>query len=894
MNPLWRAAPFVLRRYPGVLAALVAAAALLALAAAAGPLFVSASASAAVGDELRRLTGFGAGAYVRVTGPVAPADVQAAGDPTFVERTRLLERTTAGLRGVGSVVATVLAPEVAAAGASGDGELEVRLLARTGALDHVEQLQGGGSGLWLADTAAEQLRLVPGDRVRLGLGTTERTVAVRVAGLYRTLALAPRTPFWRSLEGEIYSAPPAFATPPTFAIGDEETVSLVAAELGLERADFRWEIPLDSSELSLADARAVSDELGRLGEALRTEGDPLFELFVCRRCLRGIRTEYSTGMPGAVAAAEASAATVRGPVDLLANAGSLVALLVVAAVGAFALARRRVETAVLFARGTGPGSTGARLALEAVLPVLAGTVAGAALAYALVAAVGPDGAVDRDGLVDAFRAAALRVPAALVVLGLVGAVWSHRLARAGEAPRHRRVPVPWEIPLLAGAAFCLLRLIEGEAFTAVGDAGVSQPSSYLLLFPILLLVGVAGLGARLLRRAVAVWRDRSASSSEAVYLATHRLASARFLLVLLVTASTLALGMFAYAEAVVSSYRATVRAASLLGIGSDVSGLTSYDRPIPDLPVPVTKATKLGGDGAIVLGSLPVDVLAIDAATFADAVHWDDSYASRPLAEITAALGEGGSPLPAALVGGQLDGVQTLTTHTSTATSVRVIARPRAFPGMSRRRATLVVDAAAYEAAFDEPGLDSSLGTASARTELWAKGETARTVRLLDASPARPYPILTAEEARNRPETVAFTRTFAFLEALGLAAGLLALVGLVVYLQVRQRARVVGFALAHRMGLSARSHRRALALELGLAVIAAFALGLGTALLAARLVMTRVEPLASISPMPLFEPPLAEAGVALVVLAVVTLAGAALADRAAARANLAEVLRLGD
>jgi hypothetical protein len=96
------------------------------------------------------------------------------------------------------------------------------------------------------------------------------------------------------------------------------------------------------------------------------------------------------------------------------------------------------------------------------------------------------------------------------------------------------------------------------------------------------------------------------------------------------------------------------------------------------------------------------------------------------------------------------------------------------------------------------------------------------------------------------------------------------------------------------MGLSARSHRRALALELGLAVVAAFALGLGTALLAARLVMTQVEPLASISPVPHFEPPLVEAGVALVVLGVVTFAGAALAGRAAARSNLAEVLRLGE
>jgi len=40
--------------------------------------------------------------------------------------------------------------------------------------------------------------------------------------------------------------------------------------------------------------------------------------------------------------------------------------------------------------------------------------------------------------------------------------------------------------------------------------------------------------------------------------------------------------------------------------------------------------------------------------------------------------------------------------------------------------------------------------------------------------------------------------------------------------------------------------------------------------------------------------PFAEAAVALVVLAAASLAGAALADRAARRADLAEVLRLGD
>jgi putative ABC transport system permease protein len=449
--------------------------------------------------------------------------------------------------------------------------------------------------------------------------------------------------------------------------------------------------------------------------------------------------------------------------------------------------------------------------------------------------------------------------------------------------------------VLVVAAFCLYRLITGDAFSAAEDGGVAQPSPYLLLFPIFLLAGVAGLGARGLRRLVRRWRARSARSSEAVFLAAHRLGAARLLLVLLVTASALALGMFVYAETVVSSYRATVRAASFLGTGSDVRGLTSFDRDVPTgLGVPVTKVTQLAGNGVVQLGSQPVDLLAIDADTLPATVYWNGSYAAAPLEQIAAELTEGGGSLPVVLLGSGLDGDQTLTVTEGSSLPVHVVEHPRAFPGMSRRAPTVVVDTDAFEAAADEAGVDSPLNSPSARTQLWAKGETARTLRLLENSSARPYPLFTAEEARNRPETVAFTRTFAFLEALGLAAGLLALVGLVVYLQVRQRGRVVAFGLARRMGLTARSHRRALALELGLAVLTAFVLGVGTALVAARLVMTEVEPLASISPVPLFEPPYLYAVVSLAVLGLVTLAGAALANRAAGRANLAEVLRLGE
>ncbi len=282
------------------------------------------------------------------------------------------------------------------------------------------------------------------------------------------------------------------------------------------------------------------------------------------------------------------------------------------------------------------------------------------------------------------------------------------------------------------------------------------------------------------------------------------------------------------------------------------------------------------------------EVLTVDPETLARAAHWDDRYASRSLEAIADDLAAGGDELPVVVVGDLEEGALEIAGATI---STRVVERADAFPGMSRRRPTVVASTDELLAAFDEAGVNSPLDASSSRTQIWSKGED--TAHALETSSAQPYPVVTAEEGRNRPERVAFTRTFAFLEALGIAAGLLAIVGLAVYIQVRQRGRVVAFGLARRMGLSLGSHRRALALELGIALAAAFALGLGAALLAARLVLTEVEPLASISPVPLLVAPVAFLAAMAVLLAVVVAVAATLANRSAARADVAEVLRLG-
>ncbi len=883
-NPLWRRAPFVLSRFPGIAAALVGGAALLAVASAAGPLFVASAGSAALEQELDAVTPYGAGIYVAVGSSAANDEIGALNAPSVDDRTRAFDEEAATIPDLGSTIVTVLGPAVSAANPAQPRQtLDVRLLSRTDALDHVTvTAEGGGEGIWLADSTARELGLEPGDDVLLD------TAKVRIAGLYRQLFDEPANPYWRSLNNDIYPTPPVYTTPPTFAIGDQETIIELAKELGGNNADFRWEAPYAADGPSLPKARATARSVDEFQRSLLTPEEPLNVEFRCALCFTD-SIEFNSQLPNAVRAATLTAATVRAPVDLLVAAGQLIALAVLAAVAVFSLERRKAEATLMNARGAGPGQIGAIAVLESLLPIVVGLVIGLGLGYAAIALLGPGGTVERAALDESLRHVALRGPLGLALIALVAGIAFAREFRTRH-DHHRSFPLPWELIALALAGWFLHKLLNGDAVVVQSD-GVERPSAYLLLFPILAIAGVAGLAARLFVRLARVWRARA--TGPATYLAAHRLAAARRLLLVLVTACAVAFGLFIYAQTVVTSYKATIDAAALLGLGSDVRGLTSDDREAPTDPdVPATKVTRIPGGGSTTLDRVPTYVLAVDPATFEDAVHWESNYADESLADLLAKLDEGGEPVPVVLVQGNTNA--TKLTIDGIEVPFRVVGTARAFPGMAKDSPLVIASADALAEEFDRLGTPNPLSASSSSTQILAKGDPGPAVKVLENSSARPYPIVTAEELAKRPSVTAFTRTFSFLQALGLVAGLLGLVGLVVYMQARARARALSYGFAHRMGLSGRSHRRALLLELGLALSVSFVLAVSLAALAARLVLTRVEPLASISPVPLVKlPGLVFVGVG-VVLALVAIVGAVAAHRSAARANLAEVLRLGD
>jgi putative ABC transport system permease protein len=219
---------------------------------------------------------------------------------------------------------------------------------------------------------------------------------------------------------------------------------------------------------------------------------------------------------------------------------------------------------------------------------------------------------------------------------------------------------------------------------------------------------------------------------------------------------------------------------------------------------------------------------------------------------------------------------------------LEVVATARAFPGMtSADRSLLVVSSARFD---QVAGRQRTL--AGWRTELWARGDPEMALAALRRVGLAPETVTTAADVMRTPAFLAVSWTFRLLSALGVLAGMVALVGLVLYAQARQRGRVVAYALTRRMGLSRAAHRRSVLWELTGLLLFALVLGAGLAVVAAAAVLSRLDPLPELPPGLRLQLPGVLLGAALGCVLLAALAGAVLVQRAADRAKVAEVMRL--
>jgi len=880
-------APLLLFRFPGLLLAVVTAGLVLATASAAGPLFLSSAGNGTIAQGLAGAcpwnTGLQASAGGRadgvVTDPLSNRRVTAA--QLYNIRARDLQRHADQVPNLLRPKHTIIGP-VAAVGRPGGPRPthEEQLIFREGALDNVHRLSSvGGSGVWITDTTARAVGVSAGDSITLyPIAPGGHAATVRVAGIFRDPVKEPLRPFWCTQETLIYGFPNSNFVPPSLEIVDRPTMIQLASQLNWLDTQYLWEYPVRTRGLTLGQAQSTDAALQSEENDLQNTLHPDHVLF--------------DGLPppeidSIVTRASANLDSIRGSVDTVGLAARIVALLLVAAAGMYWVERRKTEVGVLLAKGAGRVALMGKVILEATLPVAAAALAGWIAAVYLVKALGPTRLLDTGAPGTALVGVVWITLAALVLMGMVAALAAR--GQSQPAPGRDRgawTRAPWEVAVLALAAASLYEILTRGTSTVSSPGGLPQVDTLLLLFPILFPAGGAGLAARGLRRLLPRLRKAGTKRSPAIYLATRRLASASQTALALVTAVALSVGILVYSGTLARSVTATARAKSLVFNGSDVNLQIAGDfRVPPSMAAHATKVLRMEIQ-AFVPGVGTVDILGIDRSTFADAAFWDGSFGSslsRLLEELKP--GRPGAPMPIATAGVQLPSAGSivyLRDDQPRPRPFRTVASLTAFPGFHSNTRLVVMDQSLVP------------GSNTPKTfELWAKGDPATVDAQARAAKLQVLIEETAAAVAGLANFTILSWVFGFLQALGFMTGLIALGGTLLYLEARQRSREVSYALSRRMGLGRRAHRRSVLLELGGMLLVGFVLGAGLSWIAARLVYTKLDPLPQLSPPALFRLPLTTYAVTAAVLLVVAWIGSRWVQRAAERADVAQVMRIG-
>ena len=852
---------------------MLAAALVLALTATSGRLFLAAAGDAAVGQELRRIGGVPALALVAFgSDPAGVAAVQA--EAASIARFDAPE--------LGPPVRTRLGPALDLV--AGARATRVRLAARDGFGAHIEVLDRvAGDGAWLTEAAASSLGARAGQTVRLG---GPPGVELQVAGVYRDLAAGdrPLDPFWSPLASSIYDLSVAGNTPPPLLLVDPDRFDDLAARLG-EPARLEWDFYPEPGRLTLSRADRLAAQIRGVESAA---GDPL-------QTLGQHRVTTSSPVAAAVDRAHATVAALTGPVESISLTGRLLAMVLVAVAATFAVRRRRAEVRLLTAQGVGGLPIGARSMVEAALPLAAGGALGYLAALGLAGALNPVRGLQPDAAAAARLEVAAALLAGLVLFGLVTwvAVRSEELERSGRLG-HALAGPWWEALVLVLAAAALYELQTRGAGPVQVEGQPARVDRLLVLFPLLLIAGLAGLAtrgaARLLTRRGRPALTAASAARPAPLLALRRLVAAPRMVLLLVTGSAVALGLLAYSGIVVASTRSAAAGKARVLVGGDTSLLLS-DRAPPGATAGLrATVVRRVEQVSLTLDERPVGMLAVDPATFAHGAFWDDGFADAPLAELLRRLAAAPPDRLGAILAGPAGADARSVDVGPARLPLTVLATARAFPGMtSADRPLLVVPAARLDAIARREGF--SFGS---RTEIWARDDPAVAIAALRRAGVAPVTVTTAAEVMRTPAFLAVSWTFRLLEALGGLTGVVALASLVLYAQARQRGRVVAYALTRRMGLSRAAHRRSVLCELAGMLLFALALGAGLAVVAAAVVHRSLDPMPQLPPAPGLALPGALLGAALVGVLLAAAAGAYLVQRAADRAKVAEVMRLAD
>jgi hypothetical protein len=409
----------------------------------------------------------------------------------------------------------------------------------------------------------------------------------------------------------------------------------------------------------------------------------------------------------------------------------------------------------------------------------------------------------------------------------------------------------------------------------------AHPRLIVLLFPLLLAAGIAGLASRAARWAV----RRRAIASDIVFLALRRLAAARALLVLLTVTAAVAAAAVTFADVLRSSLDSNSSEKAYVANGADVQGLIDPAKAVRgSFPFPATKVAE-SFDSARLSDGTGVELLVVDPLALRDVMRWP--WAGDPRGALTR-LATSKASLPAIAVAarGRPDAIWLAGKRIP----VHVVATSAAFPGMSADQPMLVVPAERLAHTAAAVGVQNPVG--DAYTYVWARGDPRPVETALESSSLAPSFFTTVDHFLLSADLTTASRTYAFLRVIALGAAAIAFIALILYLYARGRSQLVTSAFLVRMGLGRPRQAASVALEAAALVAFAVAIGAGSALLAASPVVAHVDPLPLYPPPATLVVPWLELGWSLLLLVIVAATAGAAASALTTQSELGEALRV--
>ncbi|GHF34181.1 putative ABC transport system permease protein [Amycolatopsis bartoniae] len=697
---------------------------------------------------------------------------------------------------------------------------KIKLSYRDGALGQVQQLQGGGAGLWVGDDLTRFSPVRPGDPVNvLGFALPP------VAGVYHALTVPP--PRWWCSQQTLATVY-AYANDPIHTValaGDQRTFDAAVATLGLPTLDFTVSFYLDPPRTT-GEARADLDRSRELIDAVRAD---------LRRQGLGDVVAMQIPFERSLQIAGQAEHNVLVSILPLAAISVLVGFGAVATVALQWYQRRRTQVRLLAARGSRPAALGGLAVAELGLPVLAGGIVGIVLARVALPLYAPPGQIGTGSQVAAAGIALGALLVSLLVLGVVVAVRTHRDFQVGRRPvralsRRLLAFVPWELAT-AGLAVLGWSRLAGYGASSRQGTPLPQVDPLALTYPVFVVLTAGLVAARL------VWLLLRAShhvrwwSKPPLQLAIRRLAGARAPVTGVLVVGVLAIGTLAAGSGIARGQHTALddKSGILVGANSRVDvetgvGLGTITLP-PDLRGTSTVAGRTSGTGSV--------VLVVDPATFASAAYLG------PLRDrITELLPKLTTPVPGGLPALRIG-------HAATQSA--------ALPGLPP--AVTVADLPWF------PLLGGNLGYVVSRTALTpAQLAAIPQWSLLSQQPLERVSAalsgagLTQIDRTSRDGAVdalpfyVVEWTFSFVTVLGGVLGVVAVLALLVAVEVRRRQNALAGALVLRMGMRVRtlfgSHLIELGLLAGLAAVAGVVCGVTVAGLA----VPRFDPVRWLAP----------------------------------------------